>query len=130
MQNKKGVSLIVLIITILVMIIIAGVVIVNLQDKNSIIEAEKVALQGDIAKAQEALEVNFKTKEMKDSNFDKYTVNASTEAQMKMYIKKASPEIIKYLEIQKGELVLRKIYDSSTDPYVLWIKELDIAVGE
>ena len=40
MNNKKGISLIVLVITILVMIILAGVVIVSLQDNNPIGKAK------------------------------------------------------------------------------------------
>lgn len=46
MNNKKGISLIVLVITILVMIILAGVVVVSLQ-KNNPIEKAKVAKLSD-----------------------------------------------------------------------------------
>lgn len=129
MQNKKGISLIVLIITIIVMIIIAGVVIINLEDENSVVEAKKVAFQNEVASTQEALELNLKTREMKDSNFDRYSVDATTEEQMKQYVKKVDKEVVKYLEVQDGMLVLRKSYATSTDEKVLWIKELNIEVG-
>lgn len=129
MQNKKGISLIVLIITIIVMIIIAGVVIISLNNENSIAEAKKVAFQNEIASTQEALEINLKTREMKDSNFDRYSVDATTEEQMKQYVKKVDKEVVKYLEVQDGMLVLRKSYATSTDEKVLWIKELNIEVG-
>lgn len=129
MQNRKGISLIVLVITIIVMIIIAGVVIISLNDENSVAEAKKVAFQNEIASTQEALEINLKTREMKDSNFDRYSVNATTEDEIKQYVKKVDKEVVKYLEVQDGILVLRKIYSTSTDERVLWIKELNIEVG-
>lgn len=129
MQNRKGISLIVLVITIIVMIIIAGVVIISLNDENSVAEAKKVAFQNEIASTQEALEINLKTREMKDSNFDRYSVNATTEEEIKQYVKKVDKEVVKYLEVQDGILVLRKIYSTSTDERVLWIKELNIEVG-
>lgn len=129
MQNRKGISLIVLVITIIVMIIIAGVVIISLNDENSVAEAKKVAFQNEIASTQEALEINLKTREMKDSNFDRYSVNATTEDEIKQYVKKVDKEVVKYLEVQDGMLVLRKIYSTSTDERVLWIKELNIEVG-
>lgn len=129
MQNRKGISLIVLVITIIVMIIIAGVVIISLNNENSVAEAKKVAFQNEIASTQEALEINLKTREMKDSNFDRYSVNATTEEEIKQYVKKVDKEVVKYLEVQDGILVLRKIYSTSTDERVLWIKELNIEVG-
>ena len=49
MKNKKGISLIVLVITILVMIILAGVVIVSLQESNPINKAKEAGIRDTIS---------------------------------------------------------------------------------
>lgn len=55
MNNKKGISLIVLVITIIVMIILAGVVIVSLQKDNPINKAKEAKLLDSVASVRTAL---------------------------------------------------------------------------
>ena len=55
MNNKKGISLIVLVITILVMIILAGVVIVSLQESNPIDKAKNAKLQDSVGSVRAAI---------------------------------------------------------------------------
>lgn len=51
---KKGISLIVLVITIIVMIIIAGAIIISLNSSNVIAQANKAVTESDLANAQNA----------------------------------------------------------------------------
>ena len=55
MNNKKGISLIVLVITILVMIILAGVVIVSLQNDNPIDKAKTAKLVDSVGSVRAAI---------------------------------------------------------------------------
>ena len=55
MNNKKGISLIVLVITILVMIILAGVVIVSLQKNNPVQKANEAKLKDSVASVRGAI---------------------------------------------------------------------------
>ena len=55
MNNKKGISLIVLVITILVMIILAGVVIVSLQNDNPIDKAKTAKLVDSVSSVRGAI---------------------------------------------------------------------------
>lgn len=54
-MNKKGFSLVVLIITIIVMIIIAATVVLNLEDTNTINEATESKLSGQLDNVQQKL---------------------------------------------------------------------------
>ena len=54
-NNKKGISLIVLVITILVMIILAGVVIVSLQYDNPVEKAKEAKKETNIANLKQAI---------------------------------------------------------------------------
>ena len=57
MNKRKGISLIVLVITILVMIILSGVVIVSLQKNNPIEKAKEAAYKTKIATIIEQIEL-------------------------------------------------------------------------
>jgi hypothetical protein len=56
---KKGISLIVLVITIIVIIILAGAVILNLADSNPISSANKATCLSDIANYKSAVALDF-----------------------------------------------------------------------
>ena len=55
MNNKKGISLIVLVITILVMIILAGVVVVSLQKNNPIEKSKEAKIKDSVASIRGAI---------------------------------------------------------------------------
>ena len=76
-ENKLGISLIVLVITILVMIILAGVVVVSLQKNNPIEKAKEATFKQDMASIGEELEMFCVNAKAQDGNFDKVTLNAS-----------------------------------------------------
>ena len=67
MKNKKGISLIVLVITILVMIILAGVVIVSLQDNNPIGKAKLAKLQDSVSSVRSSVSQYAATAQASDN---------------------------------------------------------------
>jgi len=56
---KKGISLIVLVITIIVMIIIAGAVIISLNSSDVIARAEEATLRSNVAELQSAVALEY-----------------------------------------------------------------------
>ncbi len=61
MKRNKGISLIVLVITIIVIIILAGAVILSLADSNPIESANKAACLSDVANFKSAVALDFAT---------------------------------------------------------------------
>ena len=74
-KNKKGISLIVLIITLLVLSILATVVIVNIGESNIISEAENVVFRTDMANYKQAYYFYIMDKLAENPSFDKTTLN-------------------------------------------------------
>ena len=68
MNNKKGISLIVLVITILVMIILAGVVIVSLQNDNPINKAKYAKMVDSAQSVRSAISQYAVTKQAESSD--------------------------------------------------------------
>ena len=78
MKNKrKGISLIVLVITILVMIILAGVVVVSLQKNNPIEKAKEATFKQSLAQIGEELEMFCVNEKAQNSEFNKESLHAS-----------------------------------------------------
>ena len=77
MNKRKGISLIVLVITILVMIILAGVVVVSLQKNNPIEKAKEATFKQSLAQIGEELEMFCVNEKAQNSEFNKETLHAS-----------------------------------------------------
>ena len=77
MNKRKGISLIVLVITILVMIILAGVVVVSLQKNNPIEKAKEATFKQSLAQIGEELEMFCVNEKAQNSEFNKETLYAS-----------------------------------------------------
>ena len=108
MKNKKGISLIVLVITILVMIILAGVVIVSLQDSNPIDKAKEAVKATDLSTYKEELQMNILNAMVKNPDIKKSNINESTWEEIKKYIPSMKLEHKGKFEIINGELVEKK----------------------
>ena len=78
MNKRKGISLIVLVITILVMIILAGVVVVSLSKNNPIEKAKEATFKQDLAQIGEELEMFIATKIAEMPEFKKQTLQADS----------------------------------------------------
>ncbi len=100
---KKGVSLIVLVITIVVMSIIAGTVILSMKNANHIEEANLAVLLSDLKNAQLDLETNLKLIKIETPSFAPDEVVAK-DADVQTYIPNLKKEYLGKVWISEGEL--------------------------
>lgn len=125
-ENKKGISLITLVVTIIVVIIIAAAVILTLTKNNPIGEAKKAAFINDIATFQDQLEL-YKTNEYGKNlgDFLPSNLNATTQESVETVIP-SLVGITKYenkIHIIKGKL----IYVGTDEEQLKWAEEVDAA---
>ncbi len=106
MNKRRGISLIVLIITILVMIILAGVVVVSLQKNNPIPKAKEAVFKTDIAQYKTELASELSKKYLKNPAFKKDTLNEIEYEKIKQYIKSFNRKYENILVIREGEITL------------------------
>ena len=100
MNKRKGISLIVLVITILVMIILAGVVVVSLQKNNPIEKAKEATFKNNVASYKDELSLAVATR---SSNGIAEKINAG-EADIKNYIPSITKEDTKKFSIIENKL--------------------------
>jgi Tfp pilus assembly protein PilE len=101
MRNKRGISLIVLVITIIVIIILAGSVILSLSKNNPILTAQEATFKNDMDSVQSGLTM-YMTKQYAQTlgSFDVNTMNG----EVSTYI----PNMTKYdstFDVVKGKLI-------------------------
>ncbi len=109
MNERKGISLIVLVITILVMIILAGVVVVSLQKNNPIEKAKQARIQTNFKSLIEIMNTHLVTIDAQDKK--KSEINYSKEEDLENIFGNAMSEYKNRLEIKEGELYLKKMKD-------------------
>lgn len=133
-QNKKGISLIVLIITIIVMIILASVVILSINNNNPIAMAKEAKFKSDLNAFSDQLIANHLNNSTLDPDYVKEDVNvsASNYAEIKKYIPDITQEYADKLLIKNGELLyigddadanFEKYYDEEEEK---WAEEIGI----
>ncbi|MDD2376840.1 MAG: hypothetical protein PHO88_05160, partial [Clostridia bacterium] len=76
MKNKKGISLIVLVITIIVIIILAGAVILSLANNNPIESANEATFKTNVAEYNSELAIAIANEYLQNSSFDSATFDA------------------------------------------------------
>ncbi|MEG0511054.1 MAG: hypothetical protein RR664_07260 [Clostridia bacterium] len=103
-MKKSGMSLIVLVITILVMIILAGVVVVSLTKNNPIGKAGEALFKSDIGSFKDELNLGVISELAKSSTLQKTDINAIGKDMLK-YIPSMTDKYIDKLEIVDAELV-------------------------
>ena len=106
-MNKKnrGVSLIVLVITILVVIILASIIILTFKTTNPIKRAQEAKFKSDLRGFKEELLAYISDREIADVSFDRSTINATGYIELKKYIPDITEEYCKKLFIEKGRLL-------------------------
>ena len=104
---KKGVSLISLVVTIIVLIILAGISIMTIQKNNPIDKAKEAVSETDLEANKDELRISVANRLKDDPLLQKNSINASSFDEMKKYIPSLTKEIAEKYEIVNGELVLR-----------------------
>ena len=122
MNKRKGISLIVLVITILVMLILSGVVIVSLSKNNPIEKAKEATFKQDSKSYVESLSLNVASKVSENGPDIKGEINASLYNDMKKYIGEFKKEHTNLFNIIEGELV----YTGVNEKQKTWAKEAGI----
>lgn len=124
-MKRKGVSLIILVITIIVMSILAGVVIYSMEKTNHIEKANSSVLITDLKAAQMELDTNLSVMQIHNKDIDFNDVNV-TGKEVLNYIPSLKKEFIGKVEIVNGEFyVLRTAF---TQEEIKKIEESDIYV--
>lgn len=125
-MNKKGVSLIVMVITVLVMLLIAGAVVLNLVENNPIEESKRTKLQVDVKNYSLDLDAYIKSKMQEDPDFDETVINAINTTDIKKYIPNFKVEYEKYLVITSGKLKIKEDAIRLYPEEVAYLKEVGI----
>jgi hypothetical protein len=132
MKIKKGISLIVLVITIIVIIILAGAVILSLASNNPISSASEATFKSNVDSYNSELTMALSNEYLQDSRFNsnkfnkKVWLGGDIEGTIKQYIPSITAEDAAKFEIQKGQLV----YVVTDGPEENWITDLGILEGE
>lgn len=125
MQNdryKKGISLIVLIISIIVMIILSGIIILNIKNKNFIDNATKAKFFSDYKNVEEAVNI-YSTNSYLGKSIKEYPDGGKLTLQDKEYISINNPTLkAKILEDNQSETKLDNIN-------LHWLNEKDLGVN-
>ena len=137
-NKRKGISLIVLVITILVMIILAGVVVVSLQKNNPIEKAKEAEFKTSVTSFLD--ELNLYHTQMLSNNqgsYEQNRINANkdnivyigsgqidTNGNIKNLIPSMTGKYLDILEVQSGKL----IYTGSNTNEIKWSTELGISI--
>lgn len=120
-MKKRGISLIVLLITIIVMIILAGVVIIGIVKDNPIEKAAEATFKTDLTLFKNELNSYHVSEKAKSRKYDSRDINASGE-EMKKYISSITDKYIKQLEIVNGKIV----FIGTAGNEIEWSEDSDI----
>ena len=123
-KRRKGISLIVLVITILVMIILAGVVVVSLQKNNPIEKAKEANFKTDVSSFASELGVGLSNSLVENSSVKPEEIFANKFVDMKKYINSFSKKYENKLVIINGKL----IYIGGDSKEKKWSEECGIEV--
>ena len=108
-EQKKGISLIVLVITIIVMIILASAVIISLSNSNIITKAKEAVLKTDVKNFAGELSVSLAEQKLNNKDLEFEDVTETDVEEIKKYIPNFDEKYAGKIFIQNGELV----YDAS-----------------
>ena len=121
-ETKSGISLIVLIITIVVMLILVSIIVMSFSKSNPISKASEVKFKSDVKGFREELLATHASKAYDNLSYKKENVNISLDnySEMKEYIEDISEKWCKKLYISKGELV----YGGTDETEKKWFEDV------
>ena len=129
MKNKQGISLIMLVITIIVILILSGIIISNtIKDDNAIESAREYSFKQKINAYKENLQMKLNSEKFKLANEGKFFDNSKynkTPAETDNIIEAHNEHKGKF-KIEKGKLVLTDSAYSYESEEITWVAELGI----
>ena len=113
-ENKRGISLIILIVTIIVVIILASAIILSFKEKNPINRANEAKFKADLDSFRNELLNTHNEKENENFEYVREDINADAGdyIKMKVFIPDITEDYSKILAIKNGRLV----YVDKTNP--------------
>lgn len=123
MQTKKGISLIVLVITIIVMIILAGAIILTLNNSGIIGKASETVFKQNVNEYNVELSLYISEKMIENPELNKETINSTVETIVQM-IPSISAEDKEEFIVEKGSLK----YIGANEEKIKWCTELKIEI--
>ncbi len=123
MKTKKGISLIVLVITIIVIIILAGSVILSLSENNLINSAKEAIFKSNLSEYINEISLNLANQySMTSGNLDLSDINITNSDELKQYVKSISDSDINNFKIINGKLT----YTGISLDEIRWVRDLDV----
>ena len=126
-EQKKGISLIVLVITIIVMLILASAVIITLSNSNIINKAKEAVNKTDVKNFDQELSLSLADMKLKDASYGIDEANAATVQDMKKYIPDFTDKYYGKLIVQNGKLAYVK--GNVTEEEKLMFESIGIDAG-
>ena len=126
MNKRKGISLIVLVITILVMLILSGVVIVSLSKNNPVKKAKEATFKTDVSTFEGDLSFYLANGLAENSTLKMEDVDAVGYSEIKKVINSFAEKYADKFEVVDGKL----IYIGEDKDELVWIGELGISTKE
>lgn len=129
-MNKKGISLIVLIITIIIMLILTSIIVLSFSENNPIGKANEAKFKSDLSGFRDELAATHADKSISDPDYvpEDVNVNEGKYTTIKQYIPDITEEYANILLIKKGKLLY--IGDDTNDNYreeeEKWAKNIGI----
>lgn len=106
-KNKRGISLIVLIITIIVMLILVSVIVVSFDNNNPIRKANEAKFKADLSSFRDELDANINDILIKNADKSEYDINVDSGdyGKLRRYIPDITEKYANKLLIKKGKLL-------------------------
>ena len=128
-NNSRGISLIVLVITIVVTIILVSVILLNLQNNNPIDSAKEVRFKSDIDNFKDEISISYTNGKTENFKFKFSDMDVSigeknesgSDYKIKEYIPSITEEYIDRLGIKDGNLIYKESEFSEDE--IEWLKE-------
>jgi len=121
-NKRKGISLIVLVITIIVIIILAGSVILSLSQNNPIKAATEATFKSNISTYESELSLYLSKQYASSPNgVDLNTINSNSDTELRVYIKSIPDEDLNKFKIIRGKLIYLGINTEEN----IWAKQVD-----
>ena len=123
-KGENGITLIALVVTIVVLLILAGVTINAVFGNGGVIERGHEAIfKGEVSSYKDALETEMLGESIGNEEFSKSSINAQTTSDIQKYIPNFDKKYENVLGISEGELCAGS---SATDKEREWLNDLGI----
>lgn len=125
---KKGISLLILVVSVLVMIILAGVIIKSMEKNNPITDAKESKFKTDLAAVKESAEQRMQELMIsKRGDFEINTYNRTPE-EMNKFVEKMPKHLEGYVIIENGEVKLTNAFRVDHPNMVKWAEDIKVPV--